>query len=335
LRIYIFICIFLFTGCTNAYHTHFFREHPEYQSEKILSSEETYQSTGYIDALPNTTTHADLVRALNQAKKRIWIEIYTWTDAAKLTEPIINAHKRWVDVRVALEGNVFWTPKINVPVFRKLSDAGISVVYTDNHRYTFTHAKFWIIDDSYAISTGNWTSSFFNKNREYIYHNSDSITLAFLEKIFIADSTHMGYRDIDSVPSHIVISPLDARLKIEKLLLSTQKELLIYIQTLSDDHIISLLEKINNENKKITICTADNESNNARKIEFPGLSWKTIKKPYLHAKVIIVDHSRVFIGSHNFTTNAIENNREMGILLADNPNIVTQIESNFIQDNCI
>lgn len=91
---YIFICIFFCTGCTNAYHTHFFREHPEFQSGTIISSEESFHSTGYIDVLPNKITHTELIHSINQAKKRIWIEIYTWTDAAKLTEPIIAAHQR-------------------------------------------------------------------------------------------------------------------------------------------------------------------------------------------------------------------------------------------------
>jgi hypothetical protein len=63
-------------------------------------------------------------------------------------------------------------------------------VYADNNRYVFTHAKFWIIDDTYSISTGNWTASFFDKNREYIYHGKDRGTLTFLEQIFIADYTH-------------------------------------------------------------------------------------------------------------------------------------------------
>jgi phosphatidylserine/phosphatidylglycerophosphate/cardiolipin synthase-like enzyme len=131
-----------------------------------------------------------------------------------------------------------------------------------------------------------------------------------------------------------VISPLDTRPKIENLLLSTQKNLLIYIQTLDDENILSILSKLKSENKNVIICTADNESNVARKLEFPDWSWKTIRKPYLHAKVIIIDHKKVFIGSHNLTTNAIENNREMGIILDNVPNIIHQIETDFIQDGC-
>jgi cardiolipin synthase A/B len=233
-----------------------------------------------------------------------------------------------------LEWNVFGTPRINLPIVKKLTAAGIPVVYADNHRYAFTHAKFWIIDDTYSISTGNWTASFYTKNREYIYTAKDNLTLRFLEEIFTADSTHMGYRDISQIPSHIVMSPLNARTQLETLISSTKKNLVVYVQTLDDDSILSLLGDIISSGKKVEICTADNDSNRARQAEFPSWHWRVIRKPYLHAKVIIVDNKRVFIGSHNLTTNALENNREMGIILDDRSDVLEQIQSDFTRDGC-
>ena len=141
-------------------------------------------------------------------------------------------------MRVVLEGNVFGTPRINTPIVKKLKEANIPVVYADNHRYSFTHAKFWIIDNTYSISTGNWTASFFTKNREYIYTGTDITTLRFLESIFTADSTHMGYKDISQIPSHIVMSPLNTRSQIQDLILSTQKSVVLYVQTLDDEYLL-------------------------------------------------------------------------------------------------
>lgn len=80
----------------------------------------------------------------------------------------------------------------------------------------------------------------------------------------MADFSHMGYKSILNIPSHIVISPLDARTKIEKLILSTQKDIIIYIQTLDDEHMLSLIGQLYSEKKNIQICTADNETNRAR-----------------------------------------------------------------------
>ena len=94
LRVYFFICIFFLFGCTNSYHDHFFREHPELSRTSTTISGEVFQSDGYIESLPNSRTYTNLVSAIDGAKKRIWIEIYTWTDAAKLMDPILRAHAR-------------------------------------------------------------------------------------------------------------------------------------------------------------------------------------------------------------------------------------------------
>lgn len=59
-----------------------------------MISGELFKSDGYIDSLPNKTTQGSLIESIHNAQKRIWIEIYTWTDAAKLTDPIIQAKMR-------------------------------------------------------------------------------------------------------------------------------------------------------------------------------------------------------------------------------------------------
>ena len=144
----------------------------------------------------------------------------------------------------------------------------------------------------------------------------------------------MGYKDISQIPSHIVMSPLNTRSQIQDLILSTQKSVVLYVQTLDDEYLLWLIASLISAGKKVEICTADNESNRARQAEFPSWHWRVTRKPYLHAKVIIIDNTRVFIGSHNLTTNAIENNREIGIILDHRNDIVEQIQSDFRRDGC-
>lgn len=45
-----------------------------------------------------------------------------------------------------------------------------------------------------------------------------------------------------------------------------------------------------------------------------GIQIETPKNPYIHAKTIFVDEHIGYVGSINFTTNSIENNREVGII---------------------
>jgi hypothetical protein len=93
-RIYFLPLLLLITGCTNPYHEHFFRENPEFTSQVNMVSGEMFQASGRIDSLPNSHTQTELIHRMDDAKNRIWIEIYTWTDAAKLVDPIIRAHNR-------------------------------------------------------------------------------------------------------------------------------------------------------------------------------------------------------------------------------------------------
>lgn len=41
------------------------------------------------------------------------------------------------------------------------------------------------------------------------------------------------------------------------------------------------------------------------------------KKPYVHTKLIIVDQEYAIIGSMNLSANALDNNREIGIIVKD------------------
>jgi hypothetical protein len=94
-RLYIFVSlIFIVTGCSSPYHEHFWRENVELATPKTLVSGEIFASDGQVESLPNSHTQSDLITRIDSAQHRIWIEIYTWTDAARLTDPVIRAHER-------------------------------------------------------------------------------------------------------------------------------------------------------------------------------------------------------------------------------------------------
>jgi hypothetical protein len=154
---------------------------------------------------------------------------------------MIRAHDRSVDVRVILEGNVYGLPYANANFMKALVSAKIPVMYADTYRYTFTHAKFWVVDDRFFISTGNLTRSFFEGNRDFIFSSSDRASLDFLEQVFLADFAHEGI-DKARIPSHLVLSPIDAREKTEMILRSAKKEIIVYTQTLEDPAIKDILE---------------------------------------------------------------------------------------------
>lgn len=107
-----------------------------------------------------------------------------------------------------LEDLVYGNPWINRSVEAFLRERGIPLTFTDHERYTFTHAKFWIIDDRYCVSTGNWTKSMFRKNREYIACGDDQEMVTALQWIFGADMEKRALLNVTQIPQYIALSPI-------------------------------------------------------------------------------------------------------------------------------
>ncbi len=55
-----------------------------------------------------------------------------------------------------------------------------------------------------------------------------------------------------------------------------------------------------------------------------------MRKKSLHAKVIIRDSEKAFVGSFNYTENSLENNREVGLFISGDA--VTKIHNVFESD---
>jgi len=319
---------FVLLSCTEEYSSH-------YNGNFSVISWEWYSTlskSGGIIVFPSKEEKQKLIEKIHSAKKRIWIEVYIWTDTSIL-DAIVTAKNRSVDVRVILEWNVFWTPRINAPIFDKLLKAWIPVRYSSNQLYVFTHAKFFLIDDTYFISTGNITRSFFEKNRELIFYDTSPTTLLALEKVFLADFEHHTPFFPEWIPNWLTLSPVNARYIIEEMLKSS-KNIHMYVQTITDKGILDIVSELHADKyRSIVICTADNKDNKKQKVTY-WLEWKFAKKPYLHAKVIIFDDRYVLITSNNLTRNSLDNNREVWILFLPTQDVIQDFKELFKKD-CI
>jgi len=62
-----------------------------------------------------------------------------------------------------------------------------------------------------------------------------------------------------------------------------------------------------------------------------GVHVRYISVVYMHAKLMIADGSRAFVGSENFSANSLDNNRELGLLIAE-PSAIMTLSQTFQQD---
>ncbi len=331
MRIFLFIfSLFFLVGCTGEYNQHIQREHTP-----IVSSSDLRDSlSGRLLSLPDFRILEDLILSIDQAKTRIWIETYTWTEKETL-EAIVRAKKRGVDIRVVLEGSVYRTPWINNDAIKKLRAADITFSYADNHRYTFTHIKTWIIDSEWCVSTGNWSYTSFMKNREFIYCSRDNSLMRDLEEIIQSDFHHVRPYFPDWLDPHIWLSPENVRPWLTAHIQNAKKNIIVYNQSITDNIILKQLQEKADEWVTIELCQAYRDD--VYRDAFSGMLLKNIdikysKKPYLHAKVFLLDGERVILWSANMTQNALDNNREILIDLGKNKKSYDMIFSFYYKD---
>ena len=133
--------------------------------------------------LPDREKLDTFLNMKKKKKKRIWIEVHILTEKSTIAS-LIDAKKRGVDVRVVLERNVYNTPFIHETLFRDLREANIEVVWANNDAFTFTHAKFFLVDDTLFLSTGNLSYTTFTKNRDFVFVTREKEDIALFESVF-------------------------------------------------------------------------------------------------------------------------------------------------------
>lgn len=316
----------LLSSCFREYREHYFAWEQNADAPSSVNSSWTFIT--HFAVLPDKKELDALVGSIQKAKKRIWIEIYTWTEKETL-DAVLDAVKRWVDVRVILEANVYQTPRINDHTFHTLRDAGAKVVFSSNKNFTFTHTKFWLIDEIWCLSTGNWSYSTFTKNREFFTCSPDQGILQNLETLFESDfDYHVPYFSPPLDP-RLGIAPENMRPWLLKKLSLAKHSLYIYNQTVTDDEMTTFLSERKKEWVDVRLCTSSRSGATDSVLDFP---LRELRSPYLHAKLIILDEKDVILWSLNFTSNALDNNRETMVLIEKNQNIVSQVKKLFFRE---
>ena len=221
----------------------------------------------------------------------------------------------------------------------------------DSHRPCFEHGKMILVDESLAaISTGNFnvTSLCDRKfkpracNRDYTYLTRDAAVLGALKKIFAGDwrgdpgPLDQMIRE-NKLPKKLTVSPY-SRAPLTAFILSAKREVLFQNQYLSDDDLAARIIEFKKAHPEVRIklnltdvCEFGRipESKRYRaRLMFAALADVGVEtrmfpkqqrvgshRGYLHAKAIVVDGERAWIGSVNGSATSLDHNREYGIFM--------------------
>ncbi|HVH47286.1 MAG TPA: phospholipase D-like domain-containing protein [Labilithrix sp.] len=290
-------------------------------SEPEAGSTPLAMSSGVtIQVLPSDSGDA-LLAAIRGAKKSVHMTMYLLTNDDVVTA-LGDLKKAGKDVKVVLNKTFPPNGGDNQPKYTALKNKGVQVTWAPSG-YTFTHAKTIVIDGEKAlIMTMNLTESSATTNREYIATDTDPADVAELEKIFAADLSNQAVR----LPSKLVISPADAntlhsaRQQIKALIDSAKTSLDVEAQSLSDDTIVDAIVSAHQSKVDVHVVvdgdtvSTPSQKDAVAKLKEHGVPVRSLKSPDMHAKAIVVDEARTFIGSQNMTPTALDQNREIGVL---------------------
>ncbi len=275
---------------------------------------------------------APILREIEKAQKSINLEMYLLSDK-KIIQALKDAKKRGVEIKIILEKNPYNLEWFNKKIFKELKEVGIQTQWS-NSEFSLTHSKFMIIDDQKAIiMTCNFTYSGLNNSRDFGLINFDLKDVLEIKKLFEADWQKESF--FSSRPN-LVISPINSRFKLESLIKNAKSEILIATEIMKDQSIQELLIKAQKNGVQVKILLADIKTGEINRdtgkyFQTQNMQVKYLQKPFLHAKIMIIDNKILYLGSINFSSASMDENRELGILLV-NKALIQQVRDVFEKD---
>jgi len=276
--------------------------------------------------------HAPIVDAINSAKKEILVEVYLLSDK-QIISALEDAKSRGVDVKVMIEEHPFGGGNLNNKTKTALDQDAIQTEWSDP-AFALTHEKAIIIDqDEGLILSQNLSGTSFTKNREYDVFDTNPADVQEIRTIFIDDWERQTFSP--PATTDIIESPNNSRAALTSLITTASKSLDLETEDIDDSSLINLLsEKAKTLSVRLIVPTIQQLSSNKpalQQLAAAGVQVKTISSPYMHAKMIVVDDTKAYTGSINYSTQSLDKNRELGIILT-NQDTITKLTDTFETD---
>jgi cardiolipin synthase len=271
-----------------------------------------------------------VVDDISRARKSVFVECYLISDPS-IVEALCSARSRGCDVRILMEESPYGGFSMNDSVRNGFRSAGIDANW-GNRVYSFTHAKFIVIDSTVAwVMTANLTKSAFDKNREVLVRSDSQDLVRDLVRVFWADR-----RRGPCNAGGLVLSPVNARGDLIELLTAAHSNVDVASEVLDDDQVKDVLEDLSSRGiwVRVLVASPDTVAVNAasrQQLERTGVAVRYLESPYLHAKYVVVDGRLAYVGSHNLSAGSLDENREVGVI-TDNVTVVRTIEASFSSD---
>lgn len=275
-----------------------------------------------------------ILSRINTAEKSIELVMYLFEDE-RMVKALGDAHARGVQVRVLLNGGYYSKhEKRNEAAFAALEKLGVAVKYTPTY-FALTHQKTLVFDSREAlVMTFNFQSKYYKTGRDFAIANTNPRDVRAIQDTFAADWN--GKQVMAQQGDTLLWSP-GSEDELLYLINSATSSLKIYNELMGDEDIIDALiaAAARGVDVRVDMTYATNWKPALNKLTQAGVhvrTWASSSKIlYIHTKMIVVDGTRAFVGSENFSENSLNKNRELGMVL-DAPHIVAGLEEVFDRD---
>lgn len=255
---------------------------------------------------------------IEAATGSIDLEIYIISDD-EILGALEAAQARGVAVRVLLEEHPFGGGGGQQGIFDRLVAAGIDVRWS-GPAFRFSHIKMMVIDRATVIIMNqNLTASSFTGNRELGVVTTVPDAVQAATAIFEADWEQTA----EPPPGPLVVSPTNARPSLQSLIEGAETSVDVYAEVLRDPGLLGGLEAAAQRGVTVRVLISPSDSFDTERASLAdaGVQVRLLRSLYVHAKMIMVDGRRAFVGSQNISSTSLDQNREVGIIMTDPVNL--------------
>jgi cardiolipin synthase len=273
-----------------------------------------------------------VVQFIDRSQRTLDVAMYLLSDR-DVNRALEEANQRGVHVRVMLEEHPYGSGPGNGSIYQTLRSAGIATVWAPAN-FQLSHDKYAIADRVTAlVGTANWTHSAFTANREYLVVDTNQQDVQALESLFEADWQRQPAEISDP---HLVVSPTNSRSRFLALIATAQQGVDLEAEELQDSGVEDALVQAARRGVAVRVVTVAAQGNDAnasgrRRLVAGGVQVRTLESPYVHAKDLVTDRQRAFVGSENISTASLDQNREVGLLI-DDASAIETLENTFSRD---
>lgn len=264
----------------------------------------------------------ELVDLIYSATSTIDVAIYLIGDNNDIFDALQEMAGE-VDVRVIVDsGETFSDTQDTLEAAGALTKVQPDVFGDDGDEFPgpFYHIKLVVVDGARTwFSNGNMLEPYMSTERNFEVFDDDPQDAEDLQEVFDADWER---RSADLDCARIVVSPESSRDRLLDLIDGATQTLVFETMQFKDAEIRDAVEARADAGVDVRVLLANPEwiydnDDAATFLSGIGAQARWYQNWDLHAKMILVDGERAYVGSQNFTWTSIERNREVGAFLTE------------------